>query len=185
MSLKLSNLSQLQPLFRLFNAGKHLNRLAEPVLWAELEQYEHDYLALFAALGYSLKIDGRGFAWFHNEDASSAVNKSSRQLALLFMMVFEYQADAGKAIGQFHEWIIDKALLLKLLDQYSDLLRAEEVDESALIALMEAAVRYGFAIQEHAHWRLLPAVFRYLDHIEALAVERQDSEQQLEEDERE
>ncbi|PLW83736.1 hypothetical protein CWI75_05170 [Kineobactrum sediminis] len=90
-----SNLPNLALLFRWFNRGRHLNRTAEPVLWEELERNLDDYRAIFTALGSELRLDGRGFAWFHQDDGSSNTNKATRQLALLFMVIFDTQADAG------------------------------------------------------------------------------------------
>ena len=71
LTSQLAQMPALAELFRLFLAGKHLNRMAEPGLWAELEQQEASYAGLFAALGFELRVDARGFAWFHSTDASS------------------------------------------------------------------------------------------------------------------
>lgn len=46
---QLAKMPALSELFRLFLAGKHLNRMAEPALWAELEQYESAYAGLCSA----------------------------------------------------------------------------------------------------------------------------------------
>ena len=83
----LAQMPVLAELFRLFLSGKHLNRVAEPALWAELERQEASYVGLFAALGFELRLDARGFAWFHSGDANSNIGKTSRQLALVFMVI--------------------------------------------------------------------------------------------------
>ena len=62
LAAALSQMPALAELFRLFLSGKHLNRMAEPALWAELEQHEASYVGLFAALGFELRLDARGFA---------------------------------------------------------------------------------------------------------------------------
>jgi hypothetical protein len=54
--LDLATMPSLAELFRLFLSGKHLNRVAEPALWAELEKQEGSYRSLFAALGYELSV---------------------------------------------------------------------------------------------------------------------------------
>ena len=108
---QLAQMPALAELFRLFLSGKHLNRMAEPALWAELEQHEPAYAGLFVALGFELRVDARGFAWFHSTDASSNIGKVSRQLALLFMVVFDAQANAGKALQRFTDWLIDREWL--------------------------------------------------------------------------
>jgi hypothetical protein len=168
--IALEQLPRLKELFAMLNAGRHVNRLSEPVLWAELEREASQYERVFAALGYELRIDGRGYAWFQTGDASGTVSKATRQLALLFMLIFEQQADAGQHLGRFVDWRIDRALLTGLLDKNRALLDAEGLAElEPLQQLFETAVRYGFADAANGAWRLLPAVFRYLDRFEELA----------------
>jgi len=163
------NLPNLSLLFRWFNRGRHLNRIAEPVLWEELERNLEDYTAIFTALGSELRLDGRGFAWFQQDDGSSNTNKATRQLALLFMVIFDTQADAGIPLMKFEHWRIDQTLLTKVFEQHQDLLEAEELDMSGLVGLMKTAENFGFARFDSGAWQLLPAVCRYLDHYEELA----------------
>ncbi len=167
--LNLADLPDLGELFRLFLAGKHLNRQAEPAKWLALEQHADTYTALFAALGFDLRIDVRGFAWFHTTDTYSAIGKTSRQLALLFMVLFDTQASAGKALLRFTDWHITQSLLDELHQKHAELLHAEELDVAALADLLNKAVSLGFAQALPGGWRLLPAVCRYLDHFESLA----------------
>ncbi len=173
-SLSLDHLPSLKELFKLFQSGKHLNRMAEPALWAELEQQEQAYVALFSALGYTLRIDARGFAWFHHDEAHNAIGKISRQLALVFMVIFEAQANAGKPLLRFTDWLIDLEWLGDVHAQQQQVLNAEGIPEEGLAELFRRACAMGFATVESGGWRLLPAVFRYLDHFEALAVLAQD-----------
>lgn len=181
-AISLYNLPHLAELFRLFNGGRHLNRLAEPTLWAELEQRQQDYMALFAGLGYQLMVDGRGFAWFQNEDLSATVSNQSRQLALLFMVIFDTQADAGLALNRFHEWRIERSLLEAAFEQHQELLTAEELNVDTLLSLLDKAETFGFTRRQGNHWQLLPAVCRYLDHFEALAEQERTRHQELEQD---
>ncbi|MBC7452635.1 MAG: hypothetical protein H7335_02820, partial [Massilia sp.] len=168
--IALERLPRLKELFALLNAGRHVNRAAEPVLWAELEREATQYERIFAALGYELRIDGRGYAWFQTSEASSTVSKATRQLALLFMLIFEQQADAGCHLARFGDWRIDRTLLAALLDKNRALLDAEGLGElEPLQQLLDTAARYGFADAANGAWRLLPAVFRYLDRFEELA----------------
>ena len=164
-----NNLPNLALLFRWFNRGRHLNRMAEPVLWEELERNLDDYTAIFSALGSELRLDGRGFAWFHQDDGSSNTNKATRQLALLFMVIFDTQADAGIPLMKFEHWRIDQTLLTTVFEQHQDLLEAEELDLLGLMNLMRTAENFGFARYDGGAWQLLPAVCRYLDHYEELA----------------
>lgn len=169
LAVSLANMPSLAELFRLFLSGKHLNRLAEPTLWAELEKQEADYSALFAALGYELRIDARGYAWFHTTEANSNIGKTSRQLALLFMVIFEAQANAGKPLLRFSDWLIDREWLSEVFEQQQEVLNAEALSPDGLVELINRAASLGFAVSEPAGWRLLPAVCRYLDHFESLA----------------
>lgn len=168
-TVNLQNLPGLAELFKWFNAGKHLNRLSEPVLWVELEQSLLAYQAIFQALGYELRVDGRGFAWFHNDEVSASVTGQSRQLALLFMVIFDTQADAGHALQRFSEWRVDRKFIEAVFDQHRDLLDTEGLQVEALIALLTKAETFGLVRQQGDFWELLPAVCRYLDHFEALA----------------
>ncbi|MNF71389.1 hypothetical protein D3C84_533390 [compost metagenome] len=168
-TLYLGRLPHLGELFERFNAGKHLNRVAEPALWAELEKEQEQYQTLFASLGFDLRVDGRGFAWFHFDNASSNVSRTTRQLALLFMLLFELKADEGTYLERFSDWRIDRGLLAMLMERGHDLLQAEGLDEESLASLLDRACTHGFAESIAGGWRLLPAVWRYLDHFEALA----------------
>lgn len=169
-SIDLQRLPVLRELFEHLNAGKHLNRMAQPRLWAELEREQGQYETLFAALGYVLRIDGRGFAWFHSDEGTSNVTRTTRQLALLFMLIFEFKADMGVHLARFTEWPIDVGFLLALIEKNNLLLKAEHLAEvDQLTQLMRTAANYGFAVADGASWRLLPAVFRYLDRFEELA----------------
>ena len=91
----LAPMPSLGELFRIFLSGKHLNRVAEPTLWAELEKQEACYVSLFEALGYELRLDARGFAWFHSTESNPNLGKTSRQQALLLMVIFDAQATAS------------------------------------------------------------------------------------------
>ncbi|MDD4930237.1 MAG: hypothetical protein PHP85_13305 [Gallionella sp.] len=171
--LYLHKLPQLGEIFSFLNSGKHMNRLADHRLWAELERERDTYEMLFGALGYALRVDERGFAWFYFEEASSFVSKTTRQLALLFMLIFEFQADTGLNLGRFTDWMIDEKLLAALLEKNRILLEAEGLaDRELLEQLLKTAGNYGLVTTDRHQWRLLPAVFRYLDRFEELAQAR-------------
>lgn len=174
----LEQMPSLSDLFRLFQSGHHLNRLSQPSLWSELENNQDSYTSLFKALGFELKLDARGFAWFHHRDSSSNIGKTSRQLALLFMLIFDAQATSGKELQRFTDWLIDKEYVYELYKQQQDLLDAEGMVPDDIIDLLNRAGNLGFTSAEAGGWRLLPAVCRYLDHFESLAqvLNHQDAE---------
>lgn len=165
----LESLGALSELFRLFNSGKHLNRVAEPALWAELERCQESYQAIFAALGFELKVEPRGYAWFHIEESGSQASKTSKRLALLWMCLFDTQADEGRPLSRFTEWRVDKALLAKAHEHHQEILEAEGLELDGFIALLDSAVKLGFALSLNGYWQLLPAVYRYLEHFESLS----------------
>jgi hypothetical protein len=181
LAAALANTPSLAELFRLFLSGKHLNRIAEPVLWTELEKQQSAYDRLFTALGYDLRLDSRGFAWFHSAEASSNISKTSRQLALLFMVIFDAQANVGKPLQRFNDWLIDREWLTEVYKQQQEVLDAEGLGPDELMELINRACTLGFAKAEPTGWRLLPSVCRYLDHFEALAEAEQHARDETEE----
>ena len=170
MTLDFTALTQLQPLFKLLSSGAHLNRLKDTELWVELESFQSHYEALFATLGFILVVDGRGFAYFKTELASSYTGKLTRRLALLIMLLFEYQADQGLHLFQFQQWRLDTSLIDKLWQQYTALFEAEEINTSkTLTDILDSAARVGFLSVDDDAYYLLPAIHRYLDLFEELA----------------
>lgn len=169
LSDELAHMPSLAEIFRRFLAGRHLNRMAEPALWHELETRESGYRQLFAALGFDLRIDARGFAWFNSPESSATISKTSRQLALLFMVIFDAQANAGQSLQRFTDWLIETSWLTEIHKQHQEMLDAEGLNPDALAELLNRASSLGLALARPQGWHLLPAVFRYLDHFEALA----------------
>jgi hypothetical protein len=170
MTINLSQLPQLQELFKKLSSGTHLNRSQDTELWVELENNQDRYEALFAALGFVLVMDGRGFAYFKTDQATSYTGKLTRRLALLLMLLFEYQADQGLHLFQFQQWRIDMPLIDKLWQQYHVILEAEEMlSPQTLKEVLDSAARVGFLISEDGAYELLPAVHRYLDLFQELA----------------
>jgi hypothetical protein len=170
MNINLTHLPLLQPLFKLLSSGAHLNRLQDTELWVELENQQSHYQALFAALGFVLVLDGRGFAYFKTDQANTYTGKLTRRLALLLMLLFEYQADQGLHLFQFQQWRLDTPLLEKLWQQYHAILEAEDMNSpQTLKEILDSAARVGFLVFEDGAYRLLTAVHRYLDLFEELA----------------
>jgi hypothetical protein len=170
MTIDLKQLTQLQALFKVLSSGAHINRLQETELWMDLEKHYASYESLFSALGFSLVMDGRGFAYFKTEQASSYTGKLTRRVALLLMLLFEYQADQGLHLFQFQHWRIDVPLLEKLSQHYHAMLEAEDMaDVQSLKETLDRAARVGFALCDDGSFLLLPAVHRYLDLFEELA----------------
>lgn len=174
-AINLDKLTCLQEILtRLSKNGEHINRATDALLWANLEQEQDSYETLFKALGFDLRIDPRGFAWFQSTESSTASNQNTRRLALFFMVLFEYQGDAGKPLRRFMDWRIDTELLSEVHNQHKELLIAENLSVEDFSDLTKTAERFGFIRKEEGAYYLLPAVYRYLDHFEALAESLQD-----------
>ena len=121
-------------------------------------------------MGYQLCVDPRGFAYFSTGDARPTVSKTSRQLALLLMLLFEQQADTGANLADFARWRIDQESLSILIKNNYELLEVEQMDSvEVLEGILKTAVSYGFAQTETDSWRLLAAVWRYLEYFEQVA----------------
>jgi hypothetical protein len=183
MTIDLKQLTQLQPLFKLLSSGTHLNRLQDGKLWVELENHQSQYETLFAALGFSLVLDGRGYAYFKTDQASTFTGKLTRRLALLLMLLFEYQADQGLHLFQFQQWQLDTPLINKLHINYHAILEAEEITSPQTIKeIFDSAARIGFLVLEDDAYRLLSAVHRYLDLFQELAQAERNDPIQTEDD---
>jgi len=168
--IDLSNLSHLEALFKRFNSGAHLNRLKETELWFELEKNQEAYQSIFTALGYFLVLDSRGFAYFKTDQSTSNTSKLTRRLALLIMLIFEFQADRGVHLFQFQQWLIDDELISSIWQNYKTILEAEDLNDlSAIKDTFDSAIRIGFVDVDSGIYSLLPAVYRYLDLFEELA----------------
>ena len=169
-TINLEKLTCLEEIFsRLSKNGEHINRAADAVLWANLEQEQTAYETLFGALGYDLRIDNRGFAWFHTLESSTSANQNTRRLALFFMVLFEYQGDTGQPLRRFVDWRIDHELLGEIYNQHKEVLFAEGITSEEFPDITKTAERFGFMRKDAGAFYLLPAVYRYLDHFEALA----------------
>lgn len=181
MNIDLQQLPKLQILFKYLHSGSHLNRLQETELWVDLETNLPIYEALFAALGFTLIFDARGFAYFKSDSASAYTGKLTRRLALLLMLLFEYQADQGRHLFQFQQWRIDMPFIEKLYRHYHAIFEAEEIANPQMLKdVLDSAARVGFLVFENGAFRLLPAVHRYLDLFEELAqAERPNGEDAL------
>lgn len=186
MTIDLTPLTQLQPIFKLLSSGTHLNRSQDTGLWVELEDHQSQYEVLFAALGFFIAVDGRGFAYFKTEVASSYTGKLTRRLALLLMLLFEYQADQGLHLFKFQQWRLDTLLLEKLWHKYHAILEAEEMSSPKILKeILDSAARVGFLVSEDEAYRLLPAVHRYLDLFEELAQAERPDQDHLEDEAKE
>jgi len=171
--INLNKLKQLEAIFKDMTAGKHINRASAPGMWAELEREHESYLALFTALGYDYQVDPRGFAWLDSSDATNSVSATSRQLALVLMVLFDSQSSEGKHLAKFPEWLINKELMAKAAEKHQELLHAEGITAEDMLKVLVDAAKLGFtAVDGFGGVTLLSSASRFLDHFEALAASR-------------
>lgn len=174
--INLSELKQLEAIFKDMTAGKHINRASAPGVWAELEREHVSYLALFTALGYDYQVDARGFAWLDSSEATNSVSATSRQLALVLMVLFDSQSSEGRHLGQFTEWKINKELLAGAAEKHKELLAAESITSEDMLKVLVDAAKLGFSeVDGFGVVSLLPSVSRFLDHFEALVASREEA----------
>ncbi len=178
MNLDLKQLPHAKQLFKQLNSGTHLNRDHDHQLFVALEKHSEQYSELFKALGFELVINTRGYAYFKTKKANINTHKLTRQLALFMLLLFEYQADAGVDLSRFDQWRIDNELMTLLWQKNNKLLEDEEINNiDELKGVLKSAERVGFIVREDNHYRLLAAVYRYLDLFEELELQRADKKQ--------
>jgi hypothetical protein len=166
MNIDLNQLPQTKELFKQLNSGTHINHYHDDknILWLALEKYTEQYGALFKALGFELIVDNRGFAYFKTEKSTSNTNKLTHRLALIMLLLFEYQADMGNDLYQFEKLHIDNTLIELLWQKHRALLEAEEINNiTELTDIFNSGCRVGFIKYVNNNYLLLAAVHRYLD----------------------
>lgn len=164
MNINLEQLPLLSELFKKLNTGSHINKHLDNKLWIEVEKQEQSYQALFKALGFEFIVDARGFCFFNTEQSNSNTNKLTQRLALIMLLLFEFQANAGADLYRFDQWRIDNDFLNTIWQESHDLLEAEEINTlTDLTDVFDSGCRVGFIVKENNHYRLLAAVHRYLD----------------------
>lgn len=165
MHIDLKEMTQLAPIFRELFKGYHLSR-AEPEAYAQLSQQQDAYRALFAALGFELICDARGFYYFVPESIGAQVNKTAQRLALFTFIVVEHLADQGRdPLSVLDGGSLGREELPALFEKYQDLFVQAEI--SSLEELEEKIMRrlsqLGFAQESAGIYRFLAPMHRFLD----------------------
>ncbi len=94
MQIELESLPKLKPIFHQLLGGYHLST-DDFDLYHDMQDHETEYDCLFAALGYELKSDQRGFYYLLPEN-DPVMNATTRKMALLVFLLVEYFADEGR-----------------------------------------------------------------------------------------
>jgi hypothetical protein len=165
MQLDLSEMTQLQSIFRELFKGYHLSR-SEPECYAQLSTMQDQYRALFKALGFELVCDPRGFYYFVPEQMGAQVNKTAQRLALFTFILVEHLADQGRdPLAVLDGGSIGRDELPALLDKYRDLFLQAEVTthEELEEKIIRRLTQLGFAEDSNGVYRFLPPMHRFLD----------------------
>ena len=165
MQLDLSEMTQLQAIFRELFKGYHLSR-SEPECYAQLSTMQGQYRALFKALGFELVCDPRGFYYFVPEQMGAQVNKTAQRLALFTFILVEHLADQGRdPLAVLDGGSIGRDELPALLDKYRDLFLQAEVTthEELEEKIIRRLTQLGFAEDSNGVYRFLPPMHRFLD----------------------
>lgn len=165
MQLDLSEMTQLQAIFRELFKGYHLSR-SEPECYAQLSTLQDQYRALFKALGFELVCDPRGFYYFVPEQMGAQVNKTAQRLALFTFILVEHLADQGRdPLAVLDGGSIGRDELPALLDKYRDLFLQAEVTthEELEEKIIRRLTQLGFAEDSNGVYRFLPPMHRFLD----------------------
>lgn len=174
LAKELEHLKHSRALFEELSNGIHLDPSQNMTLWNALTGEHRDHYAqLFSHLGQQLTIDPRGFAYFEIDDSDA---KGTRPLALLYLLIFQKQADAGQDLVRFDKWTLDTLFLQELREKNHDLLRSEKLDnDDRWKTLLNKAVNLGFFSREGSSYTLLPATWRFLDLFLELEAEQDSS----------
>lgn len=177
LSKALEHLKYSRALFETLSAGVHLDASQDITLWSALTgEHREGYAELFAHLGQELVIDARGFAYFSIEDSEA---KGTRPLALLYLLIFQKQADAGQDLTRFDQWVLDLRFLQELKEKNLELMRGERLDqEDRWKAAWNKGVNLGFFAREGSSYTLLPASWRFLDLFLELSEEKREDEEE-------
>lgn len=157
----LDKLDHLQEIFEMLSSGKHIDATYNSELWTALQgDRKDDFAHHFKALGMKLKIDPHNFAYFDFDETNQ---KASRQIILLFILLFKFKSDEGANIIQFTNWILDEAFFENLRTKNIETLDSEGISEKDWLKIIKKAEKLGFIIRNGSDYYLLPATWRFLD----------------------
>lgn len=165
MNIDLKEMTQLAPIFRELFRGFHLSR-SEPEHYAQLNNLQDQYRALFKALGFELVCDPRGFYYFVPEQMGAQVNKTAQRLALFTFILVEHLADQGRdPLAVLDGGSIGRDELPPLLEKYADLFLQAEISNFDELEekIMRRLNQLGFALESNGVYRFLPPMHRFLD----------------------
>lgn len=152
----------LKDLFALFSCGKHLNRNSEPRLWMAIETAKEEYINIFSALGYTMCVDNRGFAYFDMESNNAQINNTSKKIAFLLLILYDYFNQNNSLNSDFTRFVIDTKVRESLYTKHQGVLNTLALD--SIDQLINLAKKYNLLDADASGiLRMTPAVWRYID----------------------
>lgn len=165
MIIDLKEMTLLAAIFRELLKGGHISR-RDAELYAQLNNLQDAYRALFKAQGFELVCDSRGFYYFVPEQMGAQVNKTAQRLALFTFIIVEHLADQGRdPLAVLDGGSLGRDELPPLLDKYHDLFLQAEVQTQDELEekIMRRLTQLGFALDDNGIYRFLPPMHRFLD----------------------
>jgi len=162
----LDKIPNLKGIFQAFLRGRHISN-EDFSLYHELQDREGLYASLFAALGYSLVSDRRGYYFLVPEDSEQTMNATTQKMSLLIYSLVDTLADMGRdPIHVITRGAID-------LPEVADVMTARygELLEEGGMPTADSVVKYfttvfrrlGFATVNGNTLRFRPPIHRFLD----------------------
>lgn len=163
--LDLAQLPRLEEIFQKLLDGYHVCP-EDFALYREISQQQSDYGNLFAALGYTLKADARGFYYFSPPESGAAgISDRSRHAAVLVFVLVETLADQGLDPDTLLRGeALPESMFEQVMQRHGDLLRQAELnDREAVDRLLRWMERKGLLSQSGRQIRFRTPIARFLD----------------------
>ncbi len=163
--IDLSQLSLLKAINKKLVSGYHISE-QDRELWQQLDQQIEQYAALFAALGYELVQDARGFVYLYADDATPSMGKTSRSFALTIYILIEHFANQGNdPINALFDQDIDLSLMQSLVQHNKHLFDQLEIFSGSDLRkdVFMRMVRLGVAKATEQGFLLQAPAYRYID----------------------
>lgn len=161
--LDLAQFPRLEEIFQKLLGGYHVCP-EDFALYREISQLESDYRHLFAALGYTLKADTRGFYYFLPAEDAGISDRSQRAAVLVFVLV-ETLADQGLDPDTLLRGeALPESMFEQVMQGHGDLLRQAELNDREAVDRQLSWMRNkGLLSQSGGQIRFRKPIARFLD----------------------
>ncbi|MGH8501902.1 MAG: condensin complex protein MksE [Gammaproteobacteria bacterium] len=164
-ALDLAQLPRLEEIFQKLLDGYHICH-EDFALYREISEQESEYGKLFAALGYTLKADVRGYYYFvPSKPRVGKISDSSQRAAVLVFVLVETLADQGLDPDTLLRGEpLPESMFEQVMQRHGDLLRQAELnDRDAVDRLLRWMESKGLLSQSGGQTRFRTPIARFLD----------------------